>query len=217
MQKNMYSLMLMDSVVREIDILAQEKNTNRSNLINQILAEYVSLVTPEKQINEIFTCLDSLLCNTIFSQVVETGESIMSVKTSLNYKYRPTVKYSVELIKNPKDVFGYLKVVFRTQSQDLLESLEYLFTNFANFESAYLKAKYNISVSYLLDAGKFVRSMSVPKGFDVTIEQLAQGISDYISMLDDIIKNYLEKRYSSFSQIEKRFLQHITDKNTVII
>jgi hypothetical protein len=207
----------MDNVVKEIDILAQEKSTNRSKLINQILAEYVSLVTPEKQINEIFTCLDNLLCSTIFSAVEEVGESIMSVKTSLNYKYRPTVKYSVELIKCPTDTLGYLKVAFRTQSHALLDSLEYLFTNFASFESAYLKSEYNHNVSYLLDGGKFVRSLATPKGLDVTIEQLAQGISDYISMLDEIIKNYLEERYNSFSQIEKRFLQYITDTNTVII
>ena len=48
LQKSLYSLMLMDDVVREIDRLALQQNTNRSNFINQILAEYVSLMTPEK-------------------------------------------------------------------------------------------------------------------------------------------------------------------------
>lgn len=47
MKKNMYSLMLAEKVVQAIDRLASEKGTNRSNLINQILAEYVSLTTPE--------------------------------------------------------------------------------------------------------------------------------------------------------------------------
>ena len=51
MDKSLYSLMLMDSVVREIDRIALQKNTNRSNLVNQILAEYVSLVTPEQKID----------------------------------------------------------------------------------------------------------------------------------------------------------------------
>ena len=50
LQKSLYSLMLMDDVVREIDRLALQQNTNRSNFINQILAEYVSLMTPEKRI-----------------------------------------------------------------------------------------------------------------------------------------------------------------------
>ena len=43
MKKNMYSLMLAEEVIREVDKLAEQNNTNRSNLVNQILAEYVSL------------------------------------------------------------------------------------------------------------------------------------------------------------------------------
>ena len=35
LQKSLYSLMLMDDVVREIDRLALQQNTNRSNFINQ--------------------------------------------------------------------------------------------------------------------------------------------------------------------------------------
>ena len=38
MKKNMYSLMLAEEVIREIDKLAEQNNTNRSNLVNQILA-----------------------------------------------------------------------------------------------------------------------------------------------------------------------------------
>ena len=50
MNKSMYSLILMDDVVREIDKIALRMNTNRSNLVNQILAEYASMMTPEKRI-----------------------------------------------------------------------------------------------------------------------------------------------------------------------
>lgn len=52
MNKSMYSLILMDDVVREIDKIALRMNTNRSNLVNQILAEYASMMTP---------CVDSVL------------------------------------------------------------------------------------------------------------------------------------------------------------
>ena len=36
MKKSMYSLMLSEDVVNEIDKIAREQNTNRSNMINQI-------------------------------------------------------------------------------------------------------------------------------------------------------------------------------------
>ena len=54
MKKTLYSLMLSEEVVREVDALAHRLGTNRSNLINQILADYVSVTTPERRINDIF-------------------------------------------------------------------------------------------------------------------------------------------------------------------
>lgn len=49
MNKSVYSLVLADDVVEAIDRLAYSMNTSRSNLINQILAERVQLLTPEKE------------------------------------------------------------------------------------------------------------------------------------------------------------------------
>ena len=54
MKKTVYSLVLSEDVVAEIDRLAYHNGTNRSNMINQILAEYVSYVTPEKKMQDIF-------------------------------------------------------------------------------------------------------------------------------------------------------------------
>lgn len=46
--KSVYSLVLADDVVEAIDRLAYSMNTSRSNLINQILAERVQLLTLKK-------------------------------------------------------------------------------------------------------------------------------------------------------------------------
>ena len=46
-KKSMYSIMLMDSVVEAVDRAAYLNGTNRSNLINQILAEHLGVETPE--------------------------------------------------------------------------------------------------------------------------------------------------------------------------
>lgn len=46
MKKSVYSLMLFDEIVEKIDQLAYENNTNRSQLINDILAEKIGLETP---------------------------------------------------------------------------------------------------------------------------------------------------------------------------
>jgi hypothetical protein len=92
--------MLSDDVVREVDMLAHRMGTNRSNLINQILAEYVNLTTPERRINDIFTAIEQLM--TPFRDLVpffSPNTFTMSLKSSLEYKYRPTVKYEVELYR----------------------------------------------------------------------------------------------------------------------
>ena len=61
MKKTLYSLMLSEEVVREVDALAHRLGTNRSNLINQILAEYVDLVTPERRINDVLSAIEQLM------------------------------------------------------------------------------------------------------------------------------------------------------------
>lgn len=54
LSKSVYSVVLMDDVVDAVDRLAYEAGTNRSNMINRILAEYVQLATPEQRMQDIF-------------------------------------------------------------------------------------------------------------------------------------------------------------------
>ncbi len=61
MKKTLYSLMLNDEVVREVDALAHRMGTSRSSLINQILAEYVNYTTPERRINDVLSAIEQLM------------------------------------------------------------------------------------------------------------------------------------------------------------
>ncbi len=62
MKRSVYSLVLMDDVVEAIDRLAYAQNTSRSNLINQLLAEHVRFVTPEKRMRDIFSQVERMIC-----------------------------------------------------------------------------------------------------------------------------------------------------------
>lgn len=216
MDKSMYSIMLMDKVVREIDLLAQQQNTNRSNLINQILAEYVSLVTPEKRINDIFNSIDNMLSNDIFASFIEPYDNIMSLKSSLNYKYRPTIKYTVELFRNDLGCVGELKAIFRTQSSDLLYRLSDFFSLWIRMEQIYLKDYLNTAkIEYSFENGKFCRKFLIPKGKHYSNDELAKAISDYIKTFDEIIKDYLSNNYNSVREIENRYLSYL-NSSTII-
>ena len=212
MKKSMYSLILMDDVVREVDALAKQQNTNRSNLINQILAEYVSLVTPEKRINNIFTYIESLLGKNTFNSFIEPHERTMSVKSSLDFKYRPTIRYEVELYRTSDQTIGQLKIVFRTQSGDLLLRLSDFFELWARMEQIYLGEYFRKNpVKYSFDNGKFVRTFCVPVGKEYDAEEIARAISDYIKVFDEIIKNYLSGAYDSVTEIENRYLRYLNE------
>ena len=138
MKKSVYSLVLMDDVVDAIDKLAYSMNTSRSNLINQILAEKVSYITPEKRIQDIFTRVCKIIdndMNQISNAVI--SNSTLSLKSPVRYKYRPTVRYSVELYRNPKNAIGKLKVSMRTQNESLIQLINRFFVFWSQLEEQY--------------------------------------------------------------------------------
>ena len=98
MKKSMYSLMLAEDVIRAVDKLAAEQGTNRSNMVNQILAEHVSLVTPEKHVGHIFDVIEELMGGRgDYRLYAEPNSLTMSIKSVLRYHYRPTIRYEVEM------------------------------------------------------------------------------------------------------------------------
>lgn len=198
MKKTLYSLMLSDEVVAEVDRLAHRLGTNRSNLINQILAERVGLVTPERRINDIFTAIQEML--TPSRELVPffaPNAMTMSMKSSLEYKYRPTVKYEVELYRGDSASLGELTVVFRTQSLGLINAMTDFFRLWKSIEDAHLRPLMGENApEYALFDGKFVRSIALPAR-DCTSDELASVISEYIKLFDSMMKGYLAGRYDA--------------------
>ncbi|HHU43646.1 MAG: hypothetical protein QM214_02945 [Bacillota bacterium] len=217
MKKSLYSLMLMDDVVREIDELARSQNTNRSNMVNQILAEYVSMTTPEKTINNIFNAVADLLNRDIFSAFFEPHSSTLSLKSSLDYKYRPTIKYEVELYRDHNQALGELKVIFRTQSAALLMELNRFFRFWTRLETAYLSHYYpQNSITYNLEEGRFFRTFKMPVGKNYSCDSIANAITSYIEMFDDLLKGYLTGKYPTSNILEKKYVEYLNSGADII-
>ena len=161
MKKTLYSLMLSDDVVREVDLLAHKRGTNRSNLINQILAEYLGMTTPQRRINDVFQAIEEAVAP--YGQLVPfftPNDLTMSLKSSLEYKYRPTVKYVVELYESGKESMGEISVIFRTQSAALISDMTDFFRLWHDIEQKYLP-HYGISnIEYALYYNKLCRIFS---------------------------------------------------------
>ena len=197
MKKTLYSLMLNDEVVREVDALAHRMGTNRSNLINQILAEYVDYTTPERRINDVLSAIEQLMQpSRELVPFFAPNSFSMSLKSSLEYKYRPTVKYEVELYKTGGEAIGELSVVFRTQAATLINAITDFFRLWKSIEDAHLRPVTGAHIEYALYDGKFVRSIAVPDR-SCTAEELANALSEYIKLFDKLMKGYLSGRYDA--------------------
>ena len=211
MKKTMYSLMLAEDVIREIDRLAAEKSTNRSNLVNQILAEYVSMTTPEKHVQNIFDIIERFIGQQsgylLYSQ---PNDMTMSIKSSLQYHYRPTIRYEVEMYRSPDKTLGQLKIIFRTTSSELLLELTRFFKIWIQLENIYIKNFFEKgAIEYGMENGRFLRTFAVPNDSDYPEEQSGNAISQSIVTFDEMLKDYLAGRYTSTQDIEKRYLQYL--------
>ena len=122
MKKSIYSLLLADDMIAAVDELAYAAGTSRSNMVNQILAQYLSVKTPEMQMRDIFRQIESIMNHhSAFQIQLQPSDAMLSVRTALAYKYKPTVRYSVSLLRGDPQVLGELKVSARTQSAALLQ------------------------------------------------------------------------------------------------
>ncbi|MBQ9045431.1 MAG: hypothetical protein IJ112_09275 [Oscillospiraceae bacterium] len=211
MKKTLYSLMLNEDVVREIDVIAHRMGTNRSALINQILADYASVVTPERRIENIFRAMEEMVApaRELVPFFVPNALT-MSLKSSLEYKYRPTVKYEVALEAGASDELGELSVVFRTQSAQLLGSMAQFFRLWKRLEDTHLTPYRDAPAPrYALYEGKFTRTLALPRGHDYTSEEVAKAISDYIKLFDHLMKGYLAGRYTA-RNVEEIFYSQLS-------
>ena len=117
----------------------------------------------------------------------------MSLKGSLEYKYRPTIKYEVELYRSGEDSIGELSVLFRTQSSALIGAMAEFFRLFKRIEDAHLAPLCGGARSYALYEGKFLRSLAAPDK-NCSADELAAAISEYIQLFDRLMTGYLTGR-----------------------
>ncbi|MBR6792065.1 MAG: hypothetical protein IKM49_02975 [Ruminococcus sp.] len=188
MKKSVYSIVLMDDVIRAVDAQAYRLGTSRSNLINQILAEHLSCVTPEMRMRDIFATLESLV-SADFKIQQQRSESFLTLKTALEYKYRPTINYKVELARAPDCYLGNLTVSIRTQSAQLIALFDNFFAYWIEMEMSFL-SEFGLSdvYAYELSQGCFRRKL-------INTESLSkintgEALNSYILLLDKFIKAF---------------------------
>lgn len=215
MKRSVYSLVLADDVIEAVDRLAYSMNTSRSNLINQILAERVSLLTPEMRMKEIFEQIENIMGGR-FQLMDKTSDAVLSLRSPLRYKYRPTVKFSFELFRDFSGCVGRLKINFRTQSKNFIEEIAQFFRFWKSLENKYLGKFYIEGVPCRISEGRFERDFYEVSSGRLEDEEISVWVSDYITLTNTAIQLYfdnLDNKLLAFEKIEQLYKEIIFEKN----
>ena len=217
LEKSIYSLVLSDSVVDAVDDMARAAGVSRSAMINQILAERVAYTTPEMRLREILSAVQRSMNEGFFLMEQPTGNSL-SCRTSLKYRYKPTVRYSVEIFTHGGRKAGELKVAFRTQNAQLISDLMGFFRCWAALEQRYIAPRLSQDILYTIDDGRFTRTLNMPRA-DITDSELGEAVADYMAMFDAAMKEYfaaLPEKDSAAAAAEESYSALVTKQKEII-
>jgi len=188
MHKSIYSLVLSDGVIEEIDRLAYLRGRNRSQLINEILAEYVSYITPEQRIRTAFARISDMLDGReSFRLINPPSDTLLSLGSALLYKYNPTVRYSVELFRDAHGDVGEFRVSLRTQNATLTALLTQFYRVFDRIEHEFCESGAH------WEGGRYARPLRLKSAAGegaVSPEETGELIADFIRLFDAALKSY---------------------------
>ena len=205
MKKSVYSLVLSDDVVAEVDRAAYQNGLSRSAMINQILAEYVSYTTPEQRMREIFSQVERLLTpGGVFQTLLQPSDSMMSLRSALAYKYNPNVRYSMELFPG-SPARGELRVSLRSQNSALILYLGQFFRLWAKLEQAYVGG-----ADCVIEDGKYLRRLTLP----ARLSESEQGavLAGYIRTMERGLRaffNSLEDPRQAAAAVERAYQDYL--------
>lgn len=186
MSKSIYSLVLNDEVIALIDSVALKRGEARSTLVNRILSEYLGIETAEKRIDSMFNFINALIEKENRMRLLsKTRDSGFSIVSALNYKYSPRITYAFE-IKPSTNSFGELIISFRTSKSDLLDDITSFFAQVIAIEKSIL----TYDVTYTAGDNKIRRTLHITNP-NLTAEQIASIITDYVRNLDALLNKYI--------------------------
>ena len=186
MNKAVYSLVLSEDVVDAVDRMAYQRGTSRSNLINQILAEAVGYVTPERRMAEILQTLSAQMTG-LYQLQEQASDGLLTIRSPLRYRYKPTIRYRVELSREPERALGVLQASFRTQSSALLQDANAFFAWWSKLE---LASGFCGADDVRLEDGVWTRAFLMRPELADDTQKAGEAISSYIKRVDEALKLY---------------------------
>lgn len=216
-EKSIYSLVLSDDVVEAVDRLARSSGLSRSAMVNQLLAERVCCVTPEMRLKSITSAILGAVSEEFFL-TEQPSAATVACKTALKYRYKPTLRYSVELFGAENKRAGELRISVRTQNNELYSHLSDFFRCWTELEQKYIAGKISQDILFAIEPGRFTRTLNMPVN-GISDEELGQAVADYMAVLDEAMKQYfaqLPDRSTARAAAEKSYSSAVVKQKVII-
>lgn len=212
--------MLSEDIIAAIDRLAYTAGTNRSNMVNNILAGYISYRTPEMRMKSMFEMMESLLSSAEGMKVMlRSSDSLFNLRSALTYKYNPTVNYSIELYRTVTDAVGELRANLRTQNSSLKLYIMQFFKLWAGIENNYTDNPGGCSIN----GEKYIKTLALnyenSRDYNLSEEAISQAIVAYVSAFDGALKAFfynLDDIHEAVSQAEAVYLGYRNSSPVII-
>lgn len=218
MQKSIYSLVLSDGVMAEIDRIAYLRGKNRSQTVNEILAAYVSYTTPEQRIRTAFDRISTILDGReSFRLISPPSGTLLSLGSALVYKYNPTVRYSVELFRDSaRGAVGELRVSMRTRNLVLTSLLTRFYALFDAIENRVA------TTAAVWEDGRYLRPLcprlTTGEG-TLPPDKLGEALADYIRFFDASLKAFFanaEDERRAENEIGRLYARYINSRTVIL-
>lgn len=196
MRKTVYSLVLTPEIIEAVDRLAYAQGTSRSNLIDCILADAVGYVTPQQHMQQMFDTLMRAVGGDFQPQERSGGEWLV-LRRQLRYRYKPTIRYRVELFREDDECYAILQASFRTRSEELLREVNEFFRLYTMNELAYGQC---CSEDILHENDRWCRRIRMTDEQLQHPKLLGDSLANYIRRFDTLLQRYFaalpDRRYA---------------------
>ncbi len=216
MGRTVYSIVLDDAVVTAVDALAHRSGMSRSAMMNRILAEKVSYRTPEQRTRDVLACVERIVGDGFLTEMLPSATAF-SAKSALRFKYRPTVKYCVDLTPEEPESFGRLRVSLRTQSAQLLSAMQGFFLFWEALEEKYLAPALG-EIPARTGTDRYERLLvRTEEALSETDE--GNAIAAYINLMDGLMKAYFEQlgNHGVAKALENYYADRISQPDWILI
>jgi len=205
MNGNNHMIRVLDSVMRRLQVMSNEKDVPVDDLINQALGDFLSFHETGVNLFDIINSIENHLASAKhFVTDVDLYNYAISVKSPIRYVYRPELKYQITVSQSDSISIGKMSVALRTNDIDTSRRFMAFVNLWIGLEEKYISSREQIE--YISYAGYFGRKVYLPASDrHISGQAIGEAISDYISAFDQLLKYYFARTEISGLEIEKLY------------